>query len=131
MRLAYTPVSEKDWISIIHGQQGGGFLGYPYQHGAGLGSIFRKIFRAIMPYAKTAGKSIGKSLLSTGADIASDVVSGENLKKSVNKNARKAASKLLANAAKKMEGGKLRRGINRRKKKNKGTRKKTQLGMII
>lgn len=129
MRITYIPVSQKDWLHIIHDQHGAGFLGYPYQRGAGLGSIFRRIFRAIMPYAKSAGKS----LLSTGADIASDVVSGENLETAVKKNARKTAGNLLEAAAKKMRGGKLgkRRAINTKKKRKSASRKKPQLGMII
>lgn len=130
MRVDYKPISQQEWHHLIHNQQGSGFIGLPYQRGAGLGSIFKRIFRTILPYAKSAGESIGKTLLSTGADIATDVVSGENLKSSVKKNTRKAAANLLETAANKMKGGKLgnrKKPINRTRKRN----MKQKFGILI
>jgi len=61
-------------------QHGSGFVGLPYQRGAGLGSLFRGLFRAILPVAKSGGKSVGRQALQTGTEIASDVLAGKSLK---------------------------------------------------
>ena len=87
MRVRYVPVTEKEWI--LHFQRGGGFVGLPFQRGAGLGSVFRSLFRAILPVAKSAGKTIGKRALRAGAEIASDLVSGKNLKDSLHQEEKK------------------------------------------
>ena len=131
MRVRYVPVTEKEWIS--HFQRGGGFVGTPYQRGAGLGSIFRSIFRAILPVAKTAGRAIGKRALRAGAEIASDVVAGKNLKKTVKKRTKQATADLLNQAAKKLQGGRIGsiKGGKKAKPVKRLKKTTTQLGIVI
>ena len=132
MRVHYVPINEKQWIHHI--QRGGGFIGVPYQRGAGLGSVFRSLFRAILPIAKTAGRAVGKRALKAGAEIASDLVSGRDLKSTLKERSSTATADLLNQAAAKMKGGKKRSSIKGRPKKKKIIRKKrtvkTQLGVI-
>ena len=118
MRTRYVPISQKEWE--IRFRQRGGFIGHPYQRGAGLGGIFRTIFRAILPMAKTAGKFVGKTMLRSGADAATDLLEGHNLKQVMKRRGRQAAGDLMQEAANKMKGGK------RRKKR----RCVTQLGTV-
>lgn len=118
MRVHYTPITENQWIQ--HYQRGSGFIGSPYQRGAGLGSIFRTLFRAILPVAKSAGKAIGKRALKAGAELASDLVAGKNLKESATRRGKEATSELLQRAANKMKGG--------RRKRKRGTKKAKQRG---
>ena len=54
-----------------------GFVGQPYQRGAGIGSFFRSIFRMAAPVLKRAAKAVGKQALKTGASIVADVAKGE------------------------------------------------------
>ncbi len=107
MRADYHPHSAAAWSQ----QFGGGFVGYPYQRGAGLGNVFRSIFRAILPLAKRAGRTIGKQALSTGAQIASDVVAGENWRTSSKRRIREGAAKTLRKSADTVQGG---RGLGKR-----------------
>jgi hypothetical protein len=123
MRVAYIPVSERQWLN--HFQKGGGFAGTPYQRGAGLGSVFRTLFRAILPIAKSAGKAVGRRMLKSGADVATDILSGHNLKKSVKSRGKQAVAHLLQDAATKMKGGRI--GIKGRRKRKSAIRKK-QIG---
>lgn len=113
MRVEYQPGSTENWAEFF--QTGDGFHGMQFQRGAGLGAIFRSIFRTLMPLAKSAGKAIGRQALETGASIASDVVAGESARESVEKHGRTGAANLLRKAAKRMEGGRLKKGIKRRK----------------
>lgn len=117
MRAAYIP-SERFWAQYYINQSkqsGAGFIGVPYQRGAGLGSLFRGIFRALLPVVKSAGKTIGKQALATGAEIASDVVAGKTLSSSAKSRAKAGASTLLRKAADNLvqEG----EGLGRRKKR--------------
>ena len=133
MRVRYVPVSEKQWIAHI---QKGGFLGTPYQRGAGLGSIFRSLFRAILPVAKSAGRAIGKRALQAGADVATDLVAGKDFKDTLKSRGKEATGDLLGDASKRLKGGKLgKRTIKGRSKPVTPRRKqkkavKTQLGIL-
>jgi hypothetical protein len=101
-------------------QSGAGFVGMPYQRGAGLGSFFRGVFRALLPMAKSAGKTLGRQALSTGAQIASDVVAGDTIKVAAKRRGKQATKKLLKRAVKKIQTG------GRRKKRRKtGVKRKT------
>ena len=114
MRIEYIPDSAESWTNFY--QSGDGFVGFPYQRGAGLGNVFRSIFRTLLPLAKSAGKTIGKEMLSTGAQIASDVVAGENVGDSFKARGRAAGARLLHKAGDKLEGGRIgRKPIKRRK----------------
>lgn len=129
MRILYLPASDKFWLDYYSGQArqiGYGFVGLPYQRGAGLGSLFAGLFRAILPLAKSAAKSVGREALATGADMASDILQGESIKRTVKRRGRKAASQLLKKASKKIAqtGGKRRKRrsvktIRRKKPKTK------------
>ena len=123
MRVAYVPVSQREWQ--IHFQRGGGFRGNPYQRGGGLGSIFRSIFRAILPIAKTAGKAVGRRMLKSGADVATDLLEGHNFKETIKHRGKQTAGDLLQSAADKMKGAGL--SIKGRRKRKTAIRKK-QLG---
>ena len=141
MRVRYVPITEKEWSLHI---QRGGFVGVPYQRGAGLGSIFRAIFRAILPVARSAGKAVGRKALSAGAAMASDLLDGRSVRETFENRGRRAASDLLREASDGMDepkqkgrkvqaGGKLgARSIKGGKKPVKRKRKvtKDQLGTI-
>lgn len=105
MRVAYVPPTPEDWAEIFSQQTGAGFVGMPYQRGAGLGSIFRGIFRALLPIVKHAGKAIGKQALSTGAEIVSDVAAGNSIKEAVKRRTKAGTAKLLNRAATKLQSG--------------------------
>ena len=127
MRSQYIPESEKLWIQYFSdqaNQSGAGFIGLPYQRGAGIGSIFRSIFRALLPIAKSASKSIGKQALSTGAQIASDLVAGDSIKAATKRHTKAGAAALLNQAAKKLQSG---NGIGKRPatKRKSSVKKKT------
>lgn len=117
MRIEYVPDSAESWTHFY--QSGDGFVGFPYQRGAGLGNVFRSIFRALLPIAKSAGKTIGREALSAGAQIASDVVAGENVADSFKSRSREAGARLLRKGADKLEGGRLGRTPIKRRKRSK------------
>lgn len=85
MRAVYTPLTQSDWERII---QHGGFQGFHYQRGSGLGSAFRSLMRTIMPVAKV----VGKQVLGIGADVAADVARGSSVKKATRKVAKHVVS---------------------------------------
>jgi hypothetical protein len=118
MRVAYVPVTEREWTHH-YGEQakqsGAGFTGMQYQRGAGLGSFFRGVFRALLPIAKSAGKRIGKQALSTGAQIVSDVVAGKSIKAAAKTRGKQATAKLLAQAARKVQSGGKKRAAGKKK----------------
>lgn len=66
---------------------GGGayFVGYPYQRGGGLGSVFRSIFRFLLPALKQVGAELGREGLATGARVLDNLATsgGKNLRKAV------------------------------------------------
>ena len=92
----YTPSAkeEKFFEDLIKQQQAGqigfgyGFVGTPYQRGAGLGSIFASLFRAIAPMAKSAAKAVGKKALNAGLEVAADALAGQNVKESLKTHAK-------------------------------------------
>ena len=64
-------------------QKGGSlpaFHGARFQHGYGLGSIFRGLFRWAMPHLQQGAKVIGKKALQTGVNVVQDVLDGEKQK---------------------------------------------------
>ena len=128
--VIYAPSAneEKFFQELVKNQQVGfgyGFVGTPYQRGAGLGSIFASLFRAIAPMAKSAAKTVGKRALNAGLNVASDVLSGQNPKEALKMRGKEMGGDLIQDvksAVRKrgrrgMKGG--RRGApGKRKKKN-------------
>ena len=132
MRKIYNPASDKAWAGFYtkQAQRGGGFVGMPYQRGAGIGSLFRGLFRALLPALSTVGKTVGKQALTTGAQIASDIVAGEGIKEAAKKRGRQGAAKLFQAAADNLQQGgrKRKRATNKPKKRTKVT---DQLGFYL
>lgn len=126
MRVIYVPGNEKTWSQYYNSQalqHGSGFVGLPYQRGAGLGSLFRGLFRAILPVAKSVGKSVGRQALQTGTEIASDVLAGKSLKDAAEERGKVAASKLLKKAGRQIAGKRQKgSGLGIRNTKTKTTR---------
>jgi len=126
MRVIYVPGNERLWAQYYNSQalqHGSGFVGQPYQRGAGLGSLFRGLFRAILPVAKSVGKSVGRQALQTGTEIASDVLAGKSIKDSAELRGRVAASKLLKKAGRNIAGKRQKgRGLGIRNRRKKTTR---------
>lgn len=84
MHVVFDPDSI-DWHGHITSQRGGGayFEGFPYQRGAGIGSVFGSLFRFLLPIFKSAGKEIGREGLAVGARVLGDLAQGKNLRHSV------------------------------------------------
>jgi hypothetical protein len=97
---------------------GAGFVGNPYQRGAGLGSVFGSIFRAVAPLAKSALRTVGKTALKTGLSVASDALAGRNVVESLEDHGKSGAAHLLSKASKKLN--KKKPPATKRKKKQKG-----------
>ena len=120
MRIVYSPESERVWANYYTNQalqHGGGFIGVPYQRGAGLGSLFGSIFRAILPVAKSVGKAVGRQALSTATGIGSDILAGKNFKESAKTRGRAAAANLLNKAAVKINQSGRGLGVRRTRKR--------------
>ena len=133
MRKIYNPASEKTWTGFYtkQAQIGGGFVGMPYQRGAGIGSIFRGLFRALLPALTSVGKTVGKQALTTGAQIASDIVAGESIKEAAKNRSRQGAAKLFQAAADNLQqGGRKRKRVAKSKPK-KRTKLTDQLGFYL
>ena len=101
--IAYVPGNneEKLFQELLKGQQigfGYGFVGTPFQRGAGLGSIFASLFRAIAPMAKSAAKAVGRRALNAGLDVASDLVAGQNVKETLKTRGKKLGSEIIQDA---------------------------------
>lgn len=80
-------------------QRGGShFVGYPYQRGNGLGSVFKSLWRFAMPFTKSVGKAVGRQALKTGVGIAQDVLKGDNVGRAVQKRAKRGGRKLARKA---------------------------------
>jgi hypothetical protein len=102
----YTPSveEEKFFEDLIRQQQAGqvgfgyGFVGMPYQRGAGLGSIFASLFRAIAPMAKSAAKAVGRKALNAGLGVAADALAGQNVKDSFKTHATAMGQDLVTDA---------------------------------
>lgn len=90
MRVEYRAPTVDFWDDNFSVEQTGGFVGIPYQRGAGLGSIFRGIFRMVTPILKRAAKAAGKQALSVGANVISDVVKGGDITESISKHGKEA-----------------------------------------
>jgi hypothetical protein len=141
MRIQFSPPSATDWTQ--YHQHGGlliGFKGKRYQRGAGLGNILKSLFRMVIPLAKSAGKVMGKQALQSGKEIAGDLLSGENVRTTLEKRGKEAAGQLIEKGARrlvtKLQTGK---GLGNRKKQSKSIKrlacrrkphKKDALGLI-
>ena len=96
--IPYTPDETEDFKRYFEAQAtqtGFGFVGQPYQRGAGLGSIFSGLFRAVAPLAKSALKTVGDTAAKTGLEIASDALQGHDLSEAVQHRTKEAAGHLL------------------------------------
>ncbi len=106
MRLQYTPKDARFWAEFLHQEQIGGalpgFVGQPYQRGAGIGSFFRSIFRMAAPVLKRAAKAVGKQALKTGASIIADVAKGGELLPSLEQHGKEAMANLADKASKRL-----------------------------
>ena len=106
MRLQYTPKDARFWTEFLHQEQVGGalpgFVGQPYQRGAGIGSFFRSIFRMAAPVLKRAAKAVGKQALKTGASIIADVTKGGELLPSLEQHGKEAMANLADKASKRI-----------------------------
>jgi len=103
-----------DWNKYYLDQAGGGnynyYTGELYQKGYGLGGTFKRFFKWIVPLMRThvapaiknyaipkleSGlKTVGKEFLNSAVNVATDVVSGRELKDSVQENAIKSINNL-------------------------------------
>ena len=104
--VLYVPGNKKEidvFQSIFENethQTGFGYIGRPYQRGAGsLGNIFKGLLRKISPMAKSALKSIGKTAIKTAVGVASDVIKGENVIQSFKNRGQEAGKALFDEAA--------------------------------
>ena len=77
------------------------FSGASFQHGYGLGRIFRSIAKTVMPLVKSGAKALGKDALKSGMAFASDVVAGKNVKQAAIDRAKSAGSNLFQAAKQK------------------------------
>ena len=103
-----------DWNKYYLDQAGGGnynyYTGELYQKGYGLGGTFKRFFKWIVPLMRThvapaiknyaipkleSGlKTVGKEFLNSAVNVATDVVSGRELKETVQENAIKSINNL-------------------------------------
>ena len=117
-------------------QIGGGgynvYKGKRLQRGYGIGGVFRKLFSTIMPVIKNnalpvikrGAKAVGSEILSQAPALVNDVLSGKNVKESVNQKVNNVVNN-LGNRAEKS----LKNSINRNKKiiiLKKGKKKKNK-----
>lgn len=109
----YIPNSRREELlynQLFSGDQFGfGFVGIPYQRGAGIGSIFSGLFKAISPLAKSAAKSIGKATARTALGVASDVLQGQDPVQSLQTRGIEEATQLLHKADRRINKPKRRR----------------------
>ena len=66
------------------------------------GSIFGIIKRAVIPVLKAAGKEAGKSAIGFASDVASDLISGRNLKETMQNRGKQRASQFARNSVKRV-----------------------------
>lgn len=59
------------------------FVGVPYQRGAGIGSLFRRLMRLLLPVITNAGKELTKESISTGVKVLSEIADGKNVRDSL------------------------------------------------
>ena len=94
------PVSAAAWGGLLQNQMGGGidpFVGYPYQRGAGFGSLLRSVVRLVTPGVK----ALGKEALRTGVSVAKDALQGEDGLESLEKHGKASALRMLDSMDKK------------------------------
>ncbi len=104
MRLQYSPQDVKFWSDFLHDDQiGAGFIGQPYQRGAGIGSFFRSLFRMAAPVLKRAAKAVGKQALVTGANVVGDIISGGDIAQVIETRGKEALTTMANKTAKRMQ----------------------------
>ena len=123
-----------DWLTYYRAQAGGDFNyfkgsrfqegyglgGFYIQHGKGLGGMFKKFASWIIPivkkYAvpslKSGAQAIGHEAIQSASNVAKDLISGLNVKESINNRLSKSVDNLREKAEKALEG----RGCIKRKK---------------
>ncbi len=105
MRLQYTPKDVAFWADVLDSEQtGSGFIGQPYQRGAGIGSFFRSLFRMAAPVLKRAAKAVGKQALVTGANVVGDLIKGGDVVQSLEEHGREAVANLAEKTSKRIKG---------------------------
>ncbi len=92
--------STKPTVTVY--QKGSGFVGIPYQRGAGFGSWFRGFFRTAVPMFKKAAVVVGKEAMAAGASAVRDIARGEPVKDSVTKYGKEAIANLADKAVQKL-----------------------------
>ena len=105
--IPYTPSQQeeneyRDYFLTQATQTGFGFVGDPYQRGAGLGSLFRGLLRSVKPLAKSALKAVGKSAINTGLAVAQDMLEGRDVVDSIKTHSKVEAKRLTKKAQKTM-----------------------------
>jgi hypothetical protein len=103
VRIDYDPDRDLDWDRFFIEQIGRGpyFEGFDYQrggsfqHGGGIGSIFRGLMNFLLPIGKTMGRQLGREAVATGARVLGDYANGENIRSAVRKESRKGLSNFL------------------------------------
>ena len=125
------PVSAAAWSGMIESQIGGGidpFVGYPYQRGAGFGSLLRSVVRLVTPGVK----ALGKEALRTGVSVAKDALRGDDAVESLERHGKESALRMLDSLESNKSKGKRKKkkkvmkggGRRRRRKSVKGGRKR-------
>jgi len=117
---------EKYYLAQIGGEynyfRGANFqpgYGLNYQHGAGLGTMFRRLASWVVPIFKKHAlpviesgiKTVGQEALDSAADVAKDLISGKNLKDASSDRLITAIENLKQKAENKLSG----KGIKRKK----------------
>jgi hypothetical protein len=108
------------------------FQGERFQRGAGLGSIFSKLFRTATPYLKKGAQYFGNELLDTTFNITDDIMNGEKIKNSVKKRFQESKSRIKNKTKEKFrkilrgngKNVKIKQTLKRKKKKKVKKRKK-------
>jgi len=123
-----------DWLTYYRAQAGGDFNyfkgsrfqegygglgGYRIQRGKGLGSMFKKFASWVIPivkkYAvpslKSGAEALGREALQSASHVAKDLLSGVNVKESLNKRLSNSVDNLREKAERTLEG---RGGIKRK-----------------
>lgn len=94
------------------------FRGSAFQHGYGLGGIFRKFFTWAIPllkqHALPLAKNVGKEVVSNIAAIATDAIEGKNVETSAKENFKKSIQKINPNQS--GEGYKKKRNLRNKHK---------------
>ena len=134
-RQNYIPTSSATYLTYYRGGQHGGTLPfytgtvYPiHQRGAGIGSVFAKIFSTLKnlfartpQWVKTGAKMAAKQAYKTGMDIASDAVqpgiTKEEWQERAKQRLKTGTGELVGAVGEKMQG----KGIKRKRKRQRST----------